>query len=95
MELHQIIKRILITEKSNIDREEANKYHFEVDRRANKVEIGSAVEKLFKVKVTEVRVFNVLGKRKRMDRVMGQKNSWKKAVVTLAKGSRIEVAEGV
>ncbi|PKN76763.1 MAG: 50S ribosomal protein L23 [Deltaproteobacteria bacterium HGW-Deltaproteobacteria-1] len=46
MELHQIIKRILITEKSNIDREEANKYHFEVDRRANKVEIGDAVEKL-------------------------------------------------
>lgn len=95
MELYQVIKKILITEKSNIDREAANKYHFEVDRRANKVEIGSAVEKLFKVTVTDVRVFNVLGKKKRMGKVMGQKSSWKKAVVTLAKGSRIEVAEGV
>jgi len=95
MELHQVIKKILITEKSNIAREAANKYHFEVDRRANKVEIGSAVEKLFKVTVTDVRVFNVLGKKKRMGKVMGQKSSWKKAVVTLAKGSRIEVAEGV
>ena len=95
MELHQIIKKILVTEKSNLDRETANKYHFEVDRRANKVEIGHAVEKLFKVKVTDVRVFHVLGKKKRMGKVMGQKSSWKKAIVTLAEGSRIEVAEGV
>ena len=95
MELHQIIRKILITEKSNLDRETANKYHFEVDRKANKVEIGHAVEKLFKVKVTDVRVFHVLGKKKRMGKVMGQKSSWKKAIVTLAAGSRIEVAEGV
>jgi large subunit ribosomal protein L23 len=95
MELHQIIRKILITEKSNLDRETANKYHFEVNRKANKVEIGHAVEKLFKVKVTDVRVFHVLGKKKRMGKVMGQKSSWKKAIVTLAEGSRIEVAEGV
>lgn len=95
MELHQIIRKILITEKSNLDRETANKYHFEVNRKANKVEIGKAVEKLFKVKVTDVRVFHVLGKKKRMGKVMGQKSSWKKAIVTLAEGSRIEVAEGV
>ncbi len=95
MEMHQIIKKILITEKSNLDREAANKYHFEVDRRANKVEIGDAVEKLFKVKVADVRVIHVLGKKKRMGRVMGQKSSWKKGIVTLAEGSRIEVAEGV
>ena len=95
MELHQVIRKILLTEKSNLDREAANKYHFEVDRRANKVEIGQAVEKLFKVKVTEVRVIHVLGKKKRMGRVMGQKSSWKKAIVTLAEGNRIEVAEGV
>lgn len=95
MELHQIIKKILITEKSNIERETSNKYYFQVNPKANKVEIGLAVEKLFKVKVTEVRVLNVLGKKKRMGRVMGQKSSWKKAIVTLAEGSRIEVAEGV
>ncbi len=95
MELHQVIRKMLLTEKSNLDREAANKYHFEVDRRANKVEIGQAVEKLFKVKVTEVRVIHVLGKKKRMGRVMGKKSGWKKAIVTLAEGGRIEVAEGV
>ncbi|KAF0158628.1 MAG: 50S ribosomal protein L23 [Smithellaceae bacterium] len=95
MELHQIIKKILITEKSNMDREAANKYHFEVNRKANKVEIGNAVEKLFKVKVADVRVLHVLGKKKRTGKVTGQKSSWKKAIVTLAAGSRIEIAEGV
>jgi len=88
MELHQVIKKIILTEKSNLEREVANKYHFEVDRQANKVEIS-------KVKVEEVRVLNVLGKQKRMGRTMGRKRSWKKAIVTLAEGSRIEVAEGV
>jgi len=95
MEVHQIIKKILITEKSTIARDESNKYFFEVDRKANKVEIGKAVEKLFKVKVADVRVINVLGKKKRLGRTVGQKRSWKKAIVTLAAGNRIEVAEGV
>lgn len=95
METYQVIKRILITEKSTIAREESNKYFFEVDRRANKVEIGKAVEKLFNVKVVDVRVMQVLGKKKRMGRLIGQKRSWKKAIVTLAAGNRIEIAEGV
>jgi large subunit ribosomal protein L23 len=95
MEIHQVVKKILITEKSNIEREASNKYHFQVDPKANKVEIGRAIEKLFKVKVEDVRVLHVLGKKKRMGRVVGQKSSWKKAIVTLAEGSRIEVAEGV
>ncbi|HNQ17651.1 MAG TPA: 50S ribosomal protein L23 [Smithellaceae bacterium] len=95
METYQVIKRILITEKSTIAREESNKYFFEVDRRANKVEIGKAVEKLFNVKVVDVRVMQVLGKKKRMGRLIGQKRSWKKAIVTLVAGNRIEIAEGV
>jgi large subunit ribosomal protein L23 len=95
METYQVIKRILITEKSTIAREESNKYFFEVDRRANKVEIGKAVEKLFNVKVVDVSVMQVLGKKKRMGRLIGQKRSWKKAIVTLAAGNRIEIAEGV
>ncbi|HRS98128.1 MAG TPA: 50S ribosomal protein L23 [Smithella sp.] len=95
MELHQVIKRILVTEKSIAARDAYNKYFFEVDRKANKLEIGNAVEKLFKVKVVDVRVMHVLGKKKRMGRIIGQKRSWKKAVVTLAEGSRIEFAEGV
>jgi len=95
MEIHKIIKKILVTEKSTTARDESNKYFFEVDRKANKVEISNAVEKLFKVKVADVCVMHVLGKKKRLGRVVGQKSSWKKAIVTLAAGSRIEIAEGV
>ncbi|MDI6741351.1 MAG: 50S ribosomal protein L23 [Smithella sp.] len=95
MEINKVIKRILVTEKSTAAREESNKYFFEVDPRANKIEIGAAVEKLFKVKVIDVRVMHVLGKKKRMGKTIGQKSSWKKAVVTLAAGNSIEFAEGV
>ncbi len=95
MELNKVVKKLLITEKSTAARETTNKYFFEVDRRANKVEITNAVEKLFKVKVVDVRVMHVLGKKKRMGRVVGQKISWKKAIVTLAAGNSIEFAEGV
>ncbi len=95
MEVHQIIKRILVTEKSTAARDEFNKYYFEVDRKANKVQISGAVEKLFKVKVVDVRVLHVLGKVKRLGRITGQKSSWKKAIVTLAAGSRIEITENV
>lgn len=95
MELYKIIKKALITEKSTIAKDEANKYFFEVDRRANKIEIGNAVEKLFKVKVLNVAVMNVRGKKKRLGKILGEKPAWKKAVVTLVPGSRIEVFEGV
>ena len=95
MDINRIIKRILVTEKSTAAREESNKYFFEVDRKANKLEIAGAVEKLFKVKVVDIHVMHVLGKKKRMGRTIGQKSSWKKAVVTLAAGNSIEFAEGV
>ena len=95
MEIHQIIKKILVTEKSTDARDKSNKYFFEVNRNANKVEISEAVEKLFKVKVADVRVMHVLGKKKRMGRTIGQKSSWKKAIVTLVAGNHIEIAEGV
>ena len=57
--------------------------------------MGRAVEKLFKVKVLNVRVMNVPGKKKRTGKVMGERRSWKKAIVTLAPGNRIEAMEGV
>ncbi len=95
MALHKVVKQLLVTDKSTAARDASNKYFFEVDRKANKVEITNAVEKLFKVKVIEVRVMHVLGKKKRMGRTIGQKSSWKKAVVTLAAGNSIEFAEGV
>ena len=95
MELHQIIKKTLITEKSTVARDAANQYNFEVDQRANRIEVLRAVEKLFKVKVLSVRVMNVPGKKKRTGRTIGVRRSWKKAIVTLAPGNRIEAIEGV
>jgi len=95
MELYQIIKRPLITEKSTLAREESSKYLFEVDRRANKIEIGQAVEKLFKVKVLDVRVMNVQGKSKRVGKNIGRTQDWKKAIVKLVPGNKIEIFEGV
>lgn len=95
MELYQIIKKTLITEKSTIARDASNQYNFEVHVKANRIEIEQAVEKIFKVKVLSVRVMNVRGKKKRSGRVMGERSSWKKAIVTLAPGSRIEIGEGV
>lgn len=95
MELYSIIRRPLVTEKSTISRDEGNKFIFEVDKRANKIEIGKAVEKLFKVKVIDVRTMNMTGKKKRMGRVLGQKSDWKKAIVTLAEGNTIDMFEKV
>jgi len=94
MEMYRIIKRPLITEKSTLAREESGKYMFEVDRRANKIEIGQAVEKLFKVKVLDVRVVNVQGKSKRVGKI-GRTQDWKKAIVKLLPGNKIEIFDGV
>jgi len=93
-DLYRIIKRPLITEKSTRHRESENKYLFEVDRRANKIEIKRAVEQLFKVKVNRVNVCTVHGKLKRLGRTVGKRPDWKKAVVFLVKGDRIDFFEG-
>lgn len=95
MELHQIIKRMLVTEKSTLEKDEKNKYYFEVDRNANKIEIRKAVERLLKVGVVDVHVINIKGKKKRVGRVMGKRRDWKKAVVTLTQGSTIDIYQGV
>lgn len=94
MELHKIIRRPLVTEKTTLLRE-GNQYLFDVDPRANKIEIEKAVEKLFKVKVVDVRTLNVLGKKKRVGRLQGKKSDWKKAIVTVAPGSTIEIFDKV
>lgn len=90
-----VIKRPLITEKATFMKELGNAVAFEVDRRANKNVIQEAVEKLFSVKVVEVRTMVVPGKIKRRGRVEGRRPSWKKAVVTLKEGDTIEFFEGV
>ncbi|MBW2147458.1 MAG: 50S ribosomal protein L23 [Deltaproteobacteria bacterium] len=92
--LYEVVKRPLITEKSTLQKDQHNQLTFEVDRKANKLEIKKAVEDLFKVKVINVRVINMEGKQKRMGRFLGKKRDWKKAVVRLRTGDRIEFFEG-
>ncbi|MBM4276861.1 MAG: 50S ribosomal protein L23 [Deltaproteobacteria bacterium] len=93
-EPQKIIRRPLITEKSTLQKDEGHQYVFEVDRNSNKIEIQSAVEHLFKVKVSNVRTINVLGKMKRLGRRSGKRPDWKKAIVTLREGDRIDFFEG-
>ncbi|MCK5553544.1 MAG: 50S ribosomal protein L23 [Deltaproteobacteria bacterium] len=92
--VHDIIISPLVTEKSTIQREGQNQYSFKVDKRTNKIEIKDAVERLFKVKVREVRTVTVRGKVKRLGKRFGKRPDWKKAIVTVKEGDRIEFFEG-
>ena len=94
MNAHQIIIRPLITEK-NTNLMSLNKYSFEVNRSANKTQIRQAVEEIFNVTVTGVHTLNVRGKLRRRGNRFGYTSDWKKAIVTLAEGDRIELFEGV
>ena len=91
---YEIIKRPLITEKTSIQKEKANQVSFEIDSRANRIEVQRAVEKIFNVKVLNIRTMHVRGKAKRRGRILGKRRSWKKAIVTLMPGQRIEFFEG-
>jgi large subunit ribosomal protein L23 len=95
MDPQRLIRRPLITEKATRLKESTNTICFEVDKSANKIEIRRAVEKLFGVKVVDVRVANRQGKWKRMGRFVGQRKDWKKAYVRLAPDQKIEFFEGV
>ena len=96
MNANQIIRRPLVTEKSTVLREEVNVLAFEVAGSANKIQVKQAVEELFKVKVEEVRLFNVRGKMKRMGRFVGKRRDWRKAYVRLKEGEKApEFVEGV
>lgn len=96
MNANQIIRRPLVTEKSTILRDEENVMAFEVARNANKIQVKNAVEELFKVKVEDVRLFNVRGKMKRMGRFEGKRRDWRKAYVRLKEGEKApEFIEGV
>jgi large subunit ribosomal protein L23 len=94
MEARYLIKKPLVTEKSTKLMEE-NKYCFLVDPKANKTQIRQAVEEIFQVKVKAVNTLNVLGKMKKMGRYEGRRPSWKRAIVTLEPGCRIEYFEGL
>jgi large subunit ribosomal protein L23 len=89
----RVILSHVVTEKAERLKSEQSRYTFKVARTANKIEVRDAVERLFKVHVREVRVMNYLGKMRRMGRFEGRRSDWKKAVVTLKQGERIESLE--
>ena len=92
---HDIIIRPLITEKTSIQKELFNKVTFEVDRRANRIEIKKAIETIFNVRVASVKTMQITGKTKQRGRITGKRRDWKKAIVTLLPGERIDFFEGV
>jgi large subunit ribosomal protein L23 len=92
---YDIIKRPLITEKTTIQKESFNQVSFEVNPTANRVEIKRAIENIFKVKVARVQTLQVTGKKKRRGAIVGKRKDWKKAIVTLMPGERIDFFEGV
>jgi large subunit ribosomal protein L23 len=94
MDLYEVLRRPLITEKATFLKEK-DKYAFEVANKATASQIKEAVEQAFKVKVTKVNVMTVPGKTRRFGRRQVTASSWKKAVVTLAPGHKITFVEGV
>ena len=92
---YAIIKRPIVTEKTTLQKEATNQVSFEVDRGANRVDIKRAVEKAFQVKVMSVQTMQVTGKVKRRGRILGKRRNWKKAMVRLMPGERIEFFDGV
>jgi large subunit ribosomal protein L23 len=92
--LHRTIVRPLITEKTSAAYQARAEYTFEVHPDATKLQIRSAIEELFGVKVTGVWTLNVRGKEKRMGKTVGRRPNWKKAIVKLREGDTIEIFEG-
>jgi large subunit ribosomal protein L23 len=94
MNLNHVIKGPLITEKLDQAREKLRQYSFLVDKTANKHDVANAVTQLFKVTVESVRTLIVRGKTKRVGKSMGKRSNFKKAIVTLKEGDKIELFEG-
>ncbi len=92
---YDIIKRPISTEKTTLQKEIFNQVTFEVDRKANRLEIEKHVEEIFNVRVASVRTMQVKGKKKQRGRITGRRKNWKKAIVKLMPGERIEFFEGV
>ena len=93
--LHDVLVRPLLTEKITAMRERGNKVGFVVRAEANRIQIKRAVESALKVRVERVNVLNVMGKTKRLGRFAGKKPDWKKAIVTLKEGEKLEMYESV
>lgn len=91
---YDIIRRPLTTEKTTLQKELYNQVSFEVDRRANRMEIKDAVERIFDTRVKSVRTMQMKGKVKQRGRIVGKRRNWKKAIVRLMPGQRIDFFEG-
>jgi large subunit ribosomal protein L23 len=89
MTIHEVIRRPLVTEKGVAKKDAERTLCFEVAPNANKVQVKQAVEKLFKVKVAEVRTANMDGKLRRRGRFSGYRSDWKKAYVKLKDGEKV------
>lgn len=92
---YDLILEPIITEKTTIQKDENGQVSFSVHPKANRIEIKRAIEKVFNVKVASVRTLNIKGKIKRRGRITGKRKDYKKAVVTLMPGERIDFFEGV
>ncbi|MBI3600343.1 MAG: 50S ribosomal protein L23 [Nitrospinae bacterium] len=94
-DLYAIIKKPLITERSAYLKDRYNKIIFHVDINANKRDIKKAVERIFNVNVVSINTINMMGKVKRFGKILGKRPDWKKAIVTLKEGEKIELLEGI
>ena len=92
---YRIIRKPLLTDKCHDLKERHNQVAFRVDRDATKSDIKAAIERVFKAKVAAVNVVNMPGKEKRLGKNIGRRSDWKKAIVTLKPGEKIEIIEGV
>ena len=95
MDMYQIVIKPLVTEKGTTMLSEGNWVTFKVHTDANKIEIRDAIQKIFTVSVLQVNTQIVRGKRKRFGKTMGHSKPWKKAMVQLKEGDKIEIFEGV
>lgn len=93
MNIYDVIQKPLISEKTTVEKDAKGIVAFQVHKDANKLEIKTAVETLFKVKVADVNTINVAGKTKRFGRHFGKRSNWKKAYVTLKEGSSVDFFE--
>lgn len=93
--LHDVLLGPLLTEKGTLLKEKENKVIFRVAKESNKIEIKKAIEEIFKVKVEDVKTINCRGKNKRMGKYEGKRSDWKKAIVSLKEGEKLDFIEGV
>jgi len=93
MNIYDVIKKPLITEKTTVEKDDRNVISLVVNAAANKIEIKAAVQQLFNAQVASVNTVNVAGKSKRTARGVGKRSNWKKAYVTLKEGSNVDFFE--